>query len=290
MPFEQTRDRIYLQHPRGSSVELLLYGATVISWKVKTIERLFLSSKALLDGSKPVRGGIPIVFPCFGPPTHPDHARLAQHGFARNEIWAFDSVVVDNDTEVSARLTLEPTPKISGFYGKPFHLTYVITLSEHQISTDLHVKNTSILTDYPSQTLEFQALFHNYILAPSQDILITPLQHKVYYDKTEPTEEGKAKAKVENRACVDVRKFTDSVYEDAAQKYEVTWPNGGIGVRSTELKDLVVWNPQESGNKMVDMEENGWEKFVCVEPGYVRGFVKIEPGRTWVGQQVLSVM
>ena len=32
------------------------------------VERLFVSSKVVLDGSKAVRGGIPVVFPCFGPP------------------------------------------------------------------------------------------------------------------------------------------------------------------------------------------------------------------------------
>ena len=66
---------------------------------------MFVSSKAVLDGSKAVRGGIPVVFPCFGPPEHPDHSRLPQHGFARNEFWAFDSVVMDNDAGVSVRLS-----------------------------------------------------------------------------------------------------------------------------------------------------------------------------------------
>ena len=96
---------------QGSSAELLLYGATVISWKSGTtadpqpIERLFVSSKAALDGSKPVRGGIPVIFPCFGPPTHPEHMRLGQHGFARSVVWTFDSVVMDNDAGVSVRLS-----------------------------------------------------------------------------------------------------------------------------------------------------------------------------------------
>ena len=50
--------------PTGESVQVLLHGATVISWKsANGKENLFLSSKALLDGSKPVRGGIPLVFP-----------------------------------------------------------------------------------------------------------------------------------------------------------------------------------------------------------------------------------
>ncbi len=31
------------------------------------------------------------------------------------------------------------------------------------------------------------------------------------------------------------------------------------------------------------------ERFVCVEPGYVRGFKKLGPGETWIGQQVLVV-
>jgi glucose-6-phosphate 1-epimerase len=50
--------------PTGESVTVLLYGATVISWKLANgREQMFLSEKAHLDGSKPVRGGIPVVFP-----------------------------------------------------------------------------------------------------------------------------------------------------------------------------------------------------------------------------------
>ncbi|KAL0562372.1 hypothetical protein V5O48_019715, partial [Marasmius crinis-equi] len=94
----------------GASATVLLYGATVTSWKAgdkrnpEPFERLFVSSKATLDGSKPVRGGIPVVFPCFGAPTHPEHQKLSQHGFARNSLWTFDSVVMDNEAGVSIRL------------------------------------------------------------------------------------------------------------------------------------------------------------------------------------------
>jgi glucose-6-phosphate 1-epimerase len=51
--------------PTGESIEVLLFGATVTSWKShggKT-ENLWLSEKADLTGKKPVRGGIPVVFP-----------------------------------------------------------------------------------------------------------------------------------------------------------------------------------------------------------------------------------
>ena len=50
--------------PTGESVEVLLFGATVISWKDRAgNEKLWLSDAAKLDGSKAVRGGIPLVFP-----------------------------------------------------------------------------------------------------------------------------------------------------------------------------------------------------------------------------------
>lgn len=56
--------KITAKLPTGESVEVLLYGATVISWKNSNgMENLWLSEKASLDGSKPVRGGIPVVFP-----------------------------------------------------------------------------------------------------------------------------------------------------------------------------------------------------------------------------------
>ncbi|KAF9229292.1 galactose mutarotase-like protein [Gyrodon lividus] len=297
MPVHQANGHVILAHPKGSSVELLLYGATVISWKAGTMttpestERLFVSSKATLDGSKPVRGGIPVVFPCFGAPTHPEHSRLGQHGFARNQVWTFHSIVTDNEAGVSVRLTLDPTPSIRAIYDRPFHLAYVVTLAEHQLTTELHVTNTLTSSACPPDNLEFQALFHNYIRAPANETLIFSLQNNKYYDKTETTEQGQNEAKVETRTGVDVRKFTDSVYEDAPQRYEVTWPGGGVEIKVKELKDVVVWNPQRvAGIKLADMEDSGWEKYVCVEPGHVRGFAKIEPGKTWIGQQVISVI
>lgn len=50
--------------PNGASIIVSLVGATVISWKLGNgKEQLFLSETAHLDGSKPIRGGIPLVFP-----------------------------------------------------------------------------------------------------------------------------------------------------------------------------------------------------------------------------------
>jgi glucose-6-phosphate 1-epimerase len=58
------QSRVSAVLPTGESIEVLLYGATIISWKdAKGNEKLWLSEAAKLDGSRAVRGGIPLVFP-----------------------------------------------------------------------------------------------------------------------------------------------------------------------------------------------------------------------------------
>lgn len=129
----------------------------------------------------------------------------------------------------------------------------------------MHVTNTSTSTASPPDPLEFQVLFHNYIRAPANEVLVTPLHNGVYYDKTEPTALGKNTPKIEARAAVDVKEFTDSVYADASQKYEVIWPGGGVEIKAIQCKDVEIWNPQEeAGSKMSDLEPRGW--YACTTP------------------------
>lgn len=291
MPVEQLTDRVVLRHPKGATVQILYYGATVISWKTpdtgggKSLEHLFVSSKAALDGSKPVRGGIPIVFPVFGAPTLPKFSKLKQHGYARNSTWNFTSMLIDDDSNVSVKFSLRFSPEVKAVFDSPVSLEYVVTLSERELGTNLHVINQS-----DKDALEFQALFHNYIRAPAHDVKISPLTGKNYFDKTEATAEAKATPKLEQREDVDVKKFTDSVYVDGGRAYNVTWPRGGIQIETESLKDVVVWNPQETAGKAIgDMEDGGWEKYVCVEPGHVQGYLTLPAGETWVGRQILKI-
>lgn len=75
--------RVKAALPTGETVEVLLHGATVLSWKdAGGNEKLWLSEGAVLDGSKAVRGGIPLVFPVSlhtkNPSTHP-HTHIHTH-------------------------------------------------------------------------------------------------------------------------------------------------------------------------------------------------------------------
>lgn len=153
---------------------------------------------------------------------------------------------------------LRPNAAIAKLYAKEFQLAYVVTLAEHKLSTDIHVSNPST-----SEALDFQALLHTYIRAPANEVSISPLLGKRYIDKTEKSVEARNTLKEEERSSVDVRAFTDSVYEDTPPKVDVSWPGGGLVLQLHGFTTLTVWNPQaEAGSKIGDMEEDGW----CVSP------------------------
>jgi len=287
MPYTKDDKKVTLTTSSGSSTEILLYGATVVSWKSSAAnssssptERLFVSKKAILDGSKPVRGGIPIAFPFFGPPSKPEHSKMGQHGFARSTVWKFDSVVMDNETGVSVRLVLEPTPEIKNVFPNPFHLAYVVTLTAHQLSTDLHVKNTG------SESLTYQALLHTYFEVDAASCTVSPLKGLTYIDKTNNYAET-----VETRDAVPVSQYTDAVYKNAGGKYVGKWNGGGVEVKAIGFNDVVVWNPQaDAGSKIADLHEGAWNNYVCIEPGIASYWNTLSPDASWVGGQTLSAL
>jgi len=287
MPVSKTETIVTLSMSNGSSAQIYLHGATITSWKAPAAgtkepvsERLFLSNKSALDGTKPLRGGIPIAFPFFGPPTKPEHKSMGQHGFARSQKWQFDSVVMDNDAGVSVRLTLDPTESIQSVFPQSFRLAYVVTLSIHQLSTDLHVENTS------AEVLSHQALFHTYFACDSSLVTVSPLKGLTYLDKTKGGAES-----AEEREQVDVKTYTDSVYKNGGGTYTIKYPGGGIHIKTKGFNDVVVWNPQaEAGKSMVDMEDGGWDRYICVEPGMATYWNEIQAGGKWTGQQVLETL
>lgn len=125
-------------HGGAASADVLLYGATVISWKAKGQERLFLSSKTPLDGSSAIRGGIPLVFPVFGSPKDHDHnqglEKLPKHGVARTSGWKLKQSTQSDEagssgecsTKASFVLSSNDIPDLSSIYQWPFELEYQV--------------------------------------------------------------------------------------------------------------------------------------------------------------------
>ena len=144
-------DSIILRSPDGlSSVEVLLFGATVISWINKGREMLFLSDNAIFNGSKAIRGGIPIVFPQFGQPLK----QMNQHGFARNSLWITGP---QNLTNGIITFMLFDSDTTRSLWSHPFSLFYEVILSETNLITALRVENIG------ENPFNFQTLLHTYL-------------------------------------------------------------------------------------------------------------------------------
>ena len=154
--------------PSHDSVTINLFGATVTSWRTSGgNEQLFLSEKAHLDGSKAIRGGIPVVFPVFGPPPK-NHATsaLPQHGFARTSYWEFlgksSSESTSSKTDDTVKLdfglsTAMLDDKAQKAWPYEFGLVFSVTLGKGTLETGLLVQNKG------DQSFDFQCLFHSYL-------------------------------------------------------------------------------------------------------------------------------
>jgi len=289
------KDRVSAQLPTGESVAVLLHGATVLSWKSDggKRENLWLSTETKLDGSKPVRGGIPLVFPVFGPPPKEGHAtsQLAQHGFARNVRWEFlgknvsegESNDLGNDT-VKLDFGLYPSAvpeetRAKWPYG--FGLVYSVTLGAKGLQTSLNVQNTG------TEAFEFKALLHTYLAV--RDIgktLVTGLAAETYVDRVN----GGASVQ-QAKPELSVQGEVDSLYTGVKQNTVSLVEDGkpSLDIERDNMADIVVWNPwKERAAAMGDFApKDGYLHMLCVEAGAVESWIKLENGESWEGGQVL---
>lgn len=141
----------------GASFKVHPFGATVISYKgADGRENLFVSRDAKLDGSKAIRGGIPLVFPIFGPPKDGSGSTMPQHGFARNNVWTVKpGSTHDEESHAGVALTLDLADAKAGrgennpwseaqakTDGTACRLTMDIKVDATSLTTNLVVENT----------------------------------------------------------------------------------------------------------------------------------------------------
>src|SRR5580704_13271558 len=107
-----------------STAEIYLHGAHVTRFEKKDEPPLlFMSQVSRFEAGQPIRGGIPVIFPWFGP-----REGMGQHGFARIKDWELKEFVPAPDGSVSVRLRLPDCPEASAF--PPFTTDYVVTVNQ----------------------------------------------------------------------------------------------------------------------------------------------------------------
>src|SRR5215510_11039778 len=86
----------------GGSAEIYLHGAQVTHFQKRgEPPLLFLSQFSRFASGQPIRGGIPVIFPWFGP-----REGEPMHGFARFENWVLHEATAIPEGGASLRFNL----------------------------------------------------------------------------------------------------------------------------------------------------------------------------------------
>ncbi|XP_064077446.1 uncharacterized protein LOC135195046 [Macrobrachium nipponense] len=270
---------VVLDRGNNTTCTVNLHGATVVSWRVNNQEQLFVSKQAIFDGKRAIRGGIPIVFPQFGPwSTGP------QHGFARISRWELKKPPERLPTgDVEAIFQLLDNEFTRSMWNYPFSLTYRLILREKELHFNISVYNPG------AEVLSFTLLLHTYFKVPDvRRCQITGMRGCTYIDKTR---EGALYQ--EHRDVVTISEWTDRIYQNTPLEHIITNVVSGrkMRIQKYNLVDTVVWNPWiEKAKEIPDFGEEEFPNLVCVEAGHVSTPVILPPGTVFEASQILQVM
>lgn len=238
-----------------ANAKICLYGAHVTSFRPhNSKEILWMSPDSSFEVGKPIRGGIPICFPWFGP--HKTDSKKPQHGFARLMNW--DIIETDNipNGETRIRLQLCSSEATKAYWPHDF-LAELILIVGQTLDVSLKVTNPS------DEPFEYTCALHSYFnLSDIENITIEGLQGVKYHNQLEPGEFIQESPKLVIQQA-ETRHYHNTeatcVIEDPIFKRK-------IQVAKTGSKITTVWNPwKETCTKINDMPDDAYQTFVCLE-------------------------
>jgi D-hexose-6-phosphate mutarotase len=256
-----------------STAEIYLHGAHVTQFKKKDEPPLlFLSQCCRFNEGQPIRGGIPVIFPWFGP-----REGLGQHGFARVKTWDLKEFAPAPDGNVSVRFRLPDCPEASAFTA--FTADYIVTVNQ-SLTLQLIITNQSRDAEFT-----FENCLHTYFdVGDVTAISINGLKGLSYLDTVAGVLE-----KTESSEAVRIASEVDRLYLNATGTVEILDPRLGrkIRVEKQGSASTVVWNPWiAKARRMPDFGDEEYARMICVESGNVASnSISLPPG----GSSTLTV-
>lgn len=236
-----------------ASGEIYLHGAHVTSWQPAGHEPvLWMSRSSLFQPGKPIRGGVPICFPWFGP--HASDPSAPAHGFARTALWD----VTEARTTAEGGISLTLQTRIDSFsvrFTVAFGSVLQMTLTTEPVP--------GISTD-----LRFEDALHTYFsVSDVRKVSITGLEQTRYIDKVDGATEKPATG-----AAIEFTGETDRVYLNTDAECHLQDPgrNRTIAISKSGSQSTVVWNPWIAKSaRMPDFGDHEWPEMVCIETANV---------------------
>lgn len=238
-----------------SSGEIYLQGATITHFQKHGEEPLlFVSEASKWQAKEPIRGGVPVIFPWFGPKEgHP------AHGFARTSLWQVREIITLPDESICIRLVLPVNA--ADDLATSFDLEYFVTFGQ-TLGMEMLVRNQS------GSQLPCEVCLHTYFnIGDVHQVSVSGLQGAQFIDKVD----GFTK-KTENDPEIRITGETDRVYLSTTATTEIMDPvlKRRIQVAKDGSQSTVVWNPWiAKSRKMSDFGNEEYLRMICVESGNV---------------------
>jgi len=159
--------RLRLESDRAAVQLLPGRGGLVTSLRVGAEELLFLEASTVLDASKSVRGGVPVLWPFAGRLAGDRYEMegreylMRQHGFARNRAWDVHARGVD-DGVPWVTLVQRDDDETRAVFPWPFELRYTVRLAGAELRMTLEAENKG------ATPMPHAPGFHPYFVVPDE--------------------------------------------------------------------------------------------------------------------------
>jgi glucose-6-phosphate 1-epimerase len=261
----------------GARAEVHLDGAHVASWvPAGGDEQLFMSERAVYRAGSSLRGGIPVIFPQFGP------GPLPKHGFARTSRWEPGADAAAGSGAARATLVLRDSDATRAVWPFPFELALTVEVGGRSLAVSLHVLNAG------ADAFAFTAALHSYLrVTEIDDVALHGLAGVRYRDQAADGRET-----VDDAPSLVVLGEVDRLY--VSPPAELRLRDGRepgartVTITTTGFPDVVVWNPGPvKARELGDLGEGDHHRMLCVEAAAAAVPVALPAGERWSGTQTL---
>jgi glucose-6-phosphate 1-epimerase len=273
-------DRLSLRAAEGEAL-VYLQGAHVARFRPRD-ERpvLWLSAASRFEAGQPIRGGVPVCFPWFGPKAGSPGAPL--HGFARILPWTVVAVTAETDGGLRAVLELTAEAAARGGFPRELALSLAVTVGR-SLRMGLTARNVD------SAPVTFEEALHSYFaVSDVRQVRVHGLEGVGYVDKTAAMARRPGES-----APVAIVAETDRVYTGAEGTATIEDPGWRrrIVVGKSGSATTVVWNPWAAKAKaMPDFGDEEWTGMICVETANAMDdAVTLAPGASHVMTATIGV-
>ena len=269
----------------GGEVHVYRHGAHVTHFQPEGARPvLWLSRQSQFSGGrpgKPIRGGVPVCFPWFGPKAGEPEAPL--HGFARTLPWSLEGVLPGSGGGLRALLRLGPDDVTRRFFPHDFEARLEVSVSR-VLRLELAVRNTG------ATPFTFEEALHSYFaVGDARRIGIAGLEGAGYLDKTDAMAR-----KTLGSAPLAIAGETDRVFSSHSGRITIDDPawERRIAIDRGGSRTAVVWNPWVAKAKaMPDFGDDEWPEMVCVESANTHDdAVALAPGESHVLTTTIEVV